>query len=112
MGKLTGKSKHKIKVGNHPQTNITSTLPTGEESTYTGRILKMYLQLGGLKPRTVLYEYILLYQNLMGTTDQKTVIVTHIKKKKYTNTTLKIVIKSQERRTKEKGKKKDIKLPI
>ena len=42
----------------------------------------------------------------MVTTNQKSTVDTHTKRKSNPNTMLKIVIKSQEKRTKEKGKKK------
>ena len=45
----------------------------------------------------------------MVTTNQKSTVETHTKKKSNPNTTLKIVIKSQEKRAKEEGKKKDLK---
>ena len=44
----------------------------------------------------------------MVTTNKISTIDTHTKRKRNPNTTLKIVIKSQEKRTKEKGKKKDL----
>ena len=58
--------------------------------------------------KTALYIYRLLYQNFMGTAIPKTTVETHTHKEKINpNTTLKIVIKSQEWRIKEEGKKKD-----
>ena len=41
----------------------------------------------------------------MGATNQKSIIDTHTKKKKHPKTTLKIVITSQKKKTKEEGKK-------
>ena len=46
------------------------------------------------------------YQNLMVTTYHKSKILTDTHTKRNPNTTLKLVIKSQEKRTKEEGKKK------
>ena len=43
----------------------------------------------------------------MGNVNQKTTIDIHTKKISNPNTTLKMVIKPQEKRTKEEGKKKD-----
>ena len=54
----------------------------------------------------------LLYQNLMVTTNQKSTIDTHTKKKKESKHNTKAVIKSQEKRTKEEGKKKDLQKQI
>ena len=49
----------------------------------------------------------------MVTTNQKSTIHTHTHKRKSNpNTTLKIAIKSQEKRTKEEGKKKDLQKQI
>ena len=44
-----------------------------------------------------------------GNHKPKPAVDTHIKKKSKPNTTLKIVIKAQEKTTKEEGKKKDLK---
>ena len=56
-----------------------------------------------------MYTYRLLYQNLMVTTNQKSTIDTYTKKKKKSKTMLTIVTKSQEKRTKEEGRKKTYK---
>ena len=45
------------------------------------RTLKMHLK-RKQKPKTILYTYRWLYQNLMRTTNPKTIMDTHIKKKK------------------------------
>ena len=42
----------------------------------------------------------------MGTTNQKTIMDTHIKKKKQAKHNIKMLSKSQEKKTKEEGKKK------
>ena len=44
-----------------------------------------------------MYTYRLLHQNLMVTINKKSIIDKHTEKKKDPNTTLKIVIKSQEK---------------
>ena len=69
MGKLTNKGKHKVKVGNHPHTNMISkpAIMRKEESTNAG-ILEMHLKLRDQQLKTILYIYRLLYQNLMGGT--------------------------------------------
>ena len=75
---------------------------------YKCRVVKMHLK---LRDKQHLKNHInieidididiLLYINLMVTTNQKSVIDTNIKKNRNPNMTLKIVIKSQEKRTKE-----------
>ena len=71
----------------------------------------MHFKLKDQQLKTILHIYRLLYQNLMGTTNQKSTVDTHTEKKSNPNTTLKIDIKSQER-TKEEGKKKDLQKQI
>ena len=58
--------------------------------------------------KTTLYIYRLLYQNLMGTANQKITIDTHTKKKKQPQNNIKMVTKPPEKRTKEAGKKEDL----
>ena len=79
---------------------------------YKFRILEMYLQLRDQQLKTILYIYRLLYQNLIVTANQKSTVDTHTKRKSNPKTTLKIVIKSQEKRTKEEGKKKGLQKQI
>ena len=55
--------------------------------------------------KTILYTYRLVYQNFRITANQKSTIDTQ--RKINSKTTLKIVIKPEEKRTREKGKKKD-----
>ena len=76
MEKLTGKGKHTLKVGNHPHTNISkpSIMRRGEHKC---RILEMHLKLKDQQLKTILFIYRLLYQNLMITANQKSVIDTH-----------------------------------
>ena len=97
MGKLSRKGKHTVKVGNHPHTNMVSK-PAIVRRDYKYRIMKMHLKLRNKQLKTILHICRMLYQNLVGTTNQKSTIDTHIlkKKKSNTNTTLKTVIKSQE----------------
>ena len=65
----------------------------------------MHLQLRDQQLKTISYTYILLYQNFRITANQKSTIDTQ--RKINSNTTLKIVIKPQEERTREERKKKD-----
>ena len=63
---------------------------------YKCRIFKTHLKLRDQQLKTIMYKYRLLYQNPMVTTNQTFIIDIHTKKKKESNTILKIVIKSQE----------------
>lgn len=65
----------------------------------------MNLQLREQQLKTISYTYRLLYQNFRITANQKSTIDTQ--RKINSNTTLKIVIKPQEERTREEGKKKE-----
>ena len=69
----------------------------------------MHLKLEDQKFKTILFIYKLLYQNLMVTANWEYTIDTHTKKKKNLNTMLKLVNRSQEKRTKEEGRKKTYK---
>ena len=69
----------------------------------------MHLKLKDQQLKRILPIYRLLYQNLMITTNQNSVIYTHTHKKRNPNMPLKLVIKSQEKRTKEEGEKKTYK---
>ena len=77
--------KANIKVGNHPKTNKISKLEIMRK--YKCRILKMHLKVGYQQPKSIIciyiyiYIYKLPYQNLPGTTSQKTIIDTHKHKK-------------------------------
>ena len=59
------------------------------------------------QPKTILFVYRLLNQNYMGNANQKTTTGTH-KEKNNPNTALKMAIKPQEKRTKEKWKEKHL----
>ena len=65
----------------------------------------MHLQLREQQLKTISYTYRLLYQNFRITANQKSTIDTQ--RKINSNTTLKIVIKPQEERTRGEGKKKE-----
>ena len=72
---------------------------------YKCRTLEMNLQLREQQLKTILYTYRLLYQNFRITANQKSTIDTQ--RKINSNAILKIVIKPEEERTKEEGKKKE-----
>ena len=61
----------------------------------------MHLQLRDQQLKTILYKYRPLYQNFRANTNQKSTMDTQTRKVNL-NTTLKIVIKPQERRREEK----------
>ena len=65
----------------------------------------MYLQLREQQLKTISYTYRLLYQNFRVIANQKSTIDTQTKIN--SNTTLKILIKPQEEKTRKEGKKKD-----
>ena len=67
----------------------------------------MHLKLTDQQLKTTLHTYKLLCLNLIVTIKQKTAIDTD-KKTKQPNTTLKMEITAQEKRTKEEKKKKDL----
>ena len=81
MRKLTGKNKDNIKVENHALSNMILKLASIRWEDKC-RTLKMHLKIREPQPKTILYTYKWLYTNLMGTTNQKTTMDTHIKKKK------------------------------
>ena len=56
--------------------------PAMRRREYKCRILEMHLKLRDQQLKTILYIYRLIYQNLMGTANQKSTIDTHTKKKK------------------------------
>ena len=107
MEKLTSKGKHRVKVGSHPHTNMKSKPATVRRGEYKRRTLEMHLKLRDQQLKTILFVYRLLYQNLMVTTKRKSTIETQ-KIKGKPNTTLMLVVKSQQKRTKEEGKEKDL----
>ena len=65
----------------------------------------MHLQLREQQLKTISYTYRLLYQNFRITANQKSTIDTQ--RKINSNTTLKIVIKPEEERTRKEGRKKE-----
>ena len=111
MEKLTDKGKHIVKVGNHVHTNMISKPATVRRGENKCRILEMHLKLKEQQIKTSLFAYRLLYQNFMATANQKSTIDTHTKQKNGSKQ-LKLVIKSQEKRTKDERKKKDLQKQI
>ena len=62
----------------------------------------MHFKLKDQQVKTIPYRYRLIYQNIMGTTNRITIMITHIYRKSKPNVTLKMVSKSQENTTKKK----------
>ena len=100
MTRLTSKG-----IGNHPHTNMLPKSEIVRRRGYQCRTLEMHLQLRDQQLKTISYIYRLLYQNFRATAKQKSIIDTQ--RKINSNTTLKIVIKPQEERTREEGKEKE-----
>ena len=82
MGKLTSKGKHTVKIGNHLHANVISKLLNMRGGEYMCRIFEIHLKLRDQQIKTTVYIYRLLYQNLMVTTNEKSIIDIHTKKKK------------------------------
>ena len=77
------------------------------------RLLEMPLKLKDQQLKTILSIYRTVYQNLMVTANRKSTKYTYTHRhthrhKRNPNTTLKLVIQSEERRTKEEGRRKDL----
>ena len=81
MGKLFSKGKHTVKVGNHLHTDISKPAIV-RRGDHKCRILEMHLKLKDQHFKTILFIYRMLYQIHMVTTNQKSTIDTHTKKKK------------------------------
>ena len=80
MEKLTGKGKHTVKVGNNPHTNMISRPAIMRRGEHKCRILEKHLKLKDQQLKTILFIYILLYQNITVTTNGKYNRYTHTKK--------------------------------
>ena len=63
-----------VKAQNHPHTNITLKPEIVWGGEYKCRLFKMHLKLRDQQLKTMLYIYRLLHQNLMVTTNQKSII--------------------------------------
>ena len=74
---------------------------------YKCRTLDMNLQLREQQLKTISYTYRLLYQNFRITAKQKSTIETQTNKKNQPKYNTKEVIKPEEERTREEGKKKE-----
>lgn len=57
MAKLTSKGKHKIKAGNHPQTNMIPKKSIFRKGQYKRRLLEILLKLIDQQLKTLLYLY-------------------------------------------------------
>ena len=106
------KVKHTVKVGSHLHTNMISNPATVRRKEHKCSILKMHLKEKDQQRKTILFIYGLLYQILMVIANWKSTIDMHTKKKQQPKRNIKLVIKWQEKRTKEEGKKKDFQKQI
>ena len=107
MGKLISKDKHTVKVEKHPHTNMISKLAIMRRGEYKFRILEGHLKLRNQQFKPILYIYRLQYQNLMLTTNQKSTIYMHTKKKKASKHNTKVSHQIT-REQKRKGRIKDL----
>ena len=80
MRKFTDKDKDNIKVENHQLTNMISKIANMKKDKC--RTLKMHLKIRESRPKTIVYTHSWLYPNAMGTTNQRTIMDTHILEKK------------------------------
>ena len=78
MGKLTRKGKHIVKVEYHLYKNMISR-PVIIWEECQSRIFEMHLKLRDLQLKTIMYTCRLLYQNLMVTANEISMIETEIK---------------------------------
>ena len=104
MKKLTGKDKDNIKVGNHLLTNMISKLASMGREEGRCRILKIHLKIRDLQTEKILHTH----QNITGSTNQKTILYTHRKKKKqskHNTKDSKQIIRDNKRGRKEKRPK-------
>ena len=81
MGKLTSKGKHIVKVGHHLHINMISK-PAIMRRRDKYMILEMLLKVKGQQLKSTFFIYRLIYQNLLVTKNQKSIIDTHTTKKK------------------------------
>ena len=105
MTRLNSKGIYTIKVGNYPHTNMLPKSEIMRRGGYKFRTLEMHLQLRDQQLKII---YRLLYQNFRVTANQKSAIDTQ-RRKINSNTMLKTVIKPQEERTREEGRKRTTK---
>ena len=102
MKRLTRKGKHIVKVGNRQHTNVISK-PAIMRRGDKYMILEMLLKVKGQQLKSIFFIYRLIYQNLMVTKNQKSIIDTHTTKKKESKHNTKV--SHQVMRAKEERKK-------
>ena len=82
MEKLTGKGKHTVSVGNHPDTNMISKPAIVRRGEHKCRILEMHFKLKDQQLKIIMYIHRSLDINLMVTTNQKSRIDEYTQEKK------------------------------
>ena len=105
MTRLTSKGIYIVKIQNHPCTIMPPKSEIMRRGGYKCGTPEMNSQLREQQLKTISYTYRLLHQNFRIAANQKSMIDS-LTRKTTQNTTLKIVIKPEEERTREKGKKK------
>ena len=105
--RLTSKGIYIVKIRNHPHTIMPPKSELVRRRGYGSRTLEMHLQLRDQQRKTTSHMFRLSYQNFTAAANQKSTIDTQTIRKINPNTTPKSVIKPQEERTREEGKKKE-----
>ena len=109
MGKLTGKGKHTVKEGHHPYTNMISKPAIMRRGEYKCRKWELNLKLRDQQLKTIMYIYIDCFIKISWEMQTKKLQYIQTQKRKSNlNTALKMIIKPQEKRTQEEGKKKQL----
>ena len=81
MGNLTGKSKHKVKVGNHLYKNMILALTIVRRGEHKCSIMEMYLKLKNQQIKIILFVYRLVYWNHMVILNWKSTVCANTKEK-------------------------------
>ena len=105
MEKLTSKGKHTVKVRNYPHKNMIYKQVIMRGAEYKCRLFEMHLKLRNQQLKTIMYVYRPLYQNLMVTENQKSIIDIHTRRKTQTKKKSKHNTKDSHQITSEENKR-------
>ena len=121
MRKLTSKGKHTVKLGSHPLTNVVSKRETLTRGNYKWKMLEMHLKLRVQQLNLCVCVYVYISMDICmdihiyththidcyikSSWQKQTKILQEMHTVSNTNKTLKIAVKSHERKTKQEGKK-------
>ena len=109
MARLTSKGIYTVRIQNHPCTIMPPKTEIMRRGGYKCRTLEMHLQWRDQQLKTISYIHIDSYIKISGQLQTKNLQLIYKQTRKTTsNTILKIVIKPQEERTREVGKKKRV----